>query len=284
MDQDIGQGRTVVVTGASSGIGRACALGLEQRGFRVFATYRKDEDAESLRADGAGTLLPVRLDVVDPASIREAVAKVTEAIGDGGLHGLVNNAGIALAGPLEFLPVESVRNQLEVNVIGQVAVTQAFLPALRTSSGRIVNMGSISGRLAAPFVGPYAASKYALEAISDALRIELMPWDIDVSIIEPGAIDTPIWQRSEKRARELTEDFPPEAESLYGKAVDGLLRQIQRMKGTPTEPVVEAVVHALTADRPRARYVVGRDAKTRLWLAYVPTRFRDWLVAKTIYG
>lgn len=281
---NVGQGRAVLVTGASSGIGRACALHLDAIGFRVFATYRKPEDADSLRAAGSDRLSVVRLDVTEPDAIEAARVDLVNALGGDGLHGLVNNAGIAVAAPLEFLPTDALRQQLEVNVVGQMAVTQAFLPQLRAARGRIVNVSSISGRMAAPFVGAYAASKYALEALSDALRIELRPWDIRVALIEPGAIETPIWETSGRRAEAMRADYPPEAEEMYGPALQGLLRRIANMKGTPTGPVVDAIVDALTADRPRVRYVVGTDAKTRLWLTWLPDRLRDWIIAKTIYG
>ncbi len=176
--------KTVLITGASTGIGEACALWLQDRGYRVFAGVRKSTDAEALQQKSKGHLTPVLLDVADEASIREAVQFVLTQ--EPKLEGLVNNAGIAVAGPLEFVPLQELRRVLEVNVVGQVAVTQAFLPLLREARGRVVLMSSISGRVAAPLMGPYAASKFALEAIGDALRRELAPWGIEVSIIEPG--------------------------------------------------------------------------------------------------
>src|SRR5688500_3137446 len=182
----------VVITGASTGIGHACALDLDSHGCHVFAGVRREEDAERLRSERA-FIEPVRIDVTDADSIASARDRVGEAVGAAGLAGLVNNAGIAVPGPLEHLPIDELRRQLEVNLVGQVAVTQAFIPMLRTSRGRIVNIGSIGGRVALPMLGPYAASKHAIEGVSDSLRRELPPWGIEVSVVRPGPIATEIW-------------------------------------------------------------------------------------------
>jgi NAD(P)-dependent dehydrogenase (short-subunit alcohol dehydrogenase family) len=195
--------------------------------------------------------------------------------------GLVNNAGIAVGGPLEFLPLDDLRQQLEVNVVGPVAMAQAFLPLLRRGGGRIVQMGSVSGLFASPFLGPYSASKFALEALSDALRVELRPWGIHVSIIEPGVIATPIWRKSLAAADEALAEMPPALEELYGQTLGAVRREVQGLRGVPAARVADAVVHALTAARPRARYhVIGPSARVRLALAYLPSRLRDWLVAR----
>jgi NAD(P)-dependent dehydrogenase (short-subunit alcohol dehydrogenase family) len=220
--------------------------------------------------------------VTDEAAIQAVAREVEAAVGDAGLAGLVNNAGIAVAGPLEFLPPEELRRQLDVNVVGQLAVTQAFLPLLRRGHGRIVNMGSISGRLATPFVGPYSASKFALEALSDALRIELRPWGIQVAVIEPGGIATPIWERSIAVADRLLESMPQQAMEYYGKVAPAIRKSALRMgkKGTPPSAVADAVAHALTAPRPRTRYFVGERASfTARVIARLPDRLRDRLVA-----
>jgi NAD(P)-dependent dehydrogenase (short-subunit alcohol dehydrogenase family) len=212
--------RAVVITGASSGIGRATALELGRRRFQVFAGVRKPADGEHLAREGGASITPVTIDVTDGGSIQEAAAKVSSALGDRDLAGLVNNAGIAISGPLEFLPVEELRHQLEVNLIGQVAVTQAFQPLLRRARGRIVNTGSIGGRVAVPFLGPYAASKFAMEGLSDA--------------ISPDA-------------------------------------------------VAAVVAHALTAQRPKTRYVVGRTAKAMALLSrFLPDRAFDAVVARAM--
>ncbi|MEK7693262.1 MAG: SDR family oxidoreductase, partial [Chloroflexota bacterium] len=189
-----GSTRSVVITGASTGIGEACALHLDALGWRVFAGVRKGADGEALQRKASARLIPVRIDVTDQASIASACDAVAQELGARGLDGLVNNAGIAVAAPLEFVPIDDLRRQLEINVIGQIAVTQAFLALIRTARGRIVNIGSVSGKLATPFTGPYSASKFAMEALTDALRIELRPWKIEVSIVEPGSIATPIWE------------------------------------------------------------------------------------------
>jgi NAD(P)-dependent dehydrogenase (short-subunit alcohol dehydrogenase family) len=274
----------VVITGASTGIGEACALHLAGRGFRVLAGIRSPEDGERLAARGSGQIVPVRLDVTDGASISDAADTVARTLGATPLAGLVNNAGIAVAGPLEFLPLESLRRQLEINVVGQLAVTQAFLPMLRRDRGRIVNMSSASGRFASPFMGPYAASKFALEALSDSLRVELRPWGIHVALVEPGVIATPIWTKSLSAAEEMLAGVPAEAHALYGAAVQGIRDGVARIQGIPAERVAEVVAHALTARRPKFRYVLGRGARLRIGMSYLPTRLRDWIVSRAIPG
>ena len=270
---------TVLVTGASTGIGEATALHLKQLGFDAVGAVRKDQDAERLRSQGLRT---VKLDVADPASIAAARAE----LGDGPLAGLVNNAGIAVAGPLEFLPLDQLRLQLEVNVVGQLAVIQQFLPALRAGRGRIVNLSSIGGRFALPLVGPYNASKFALEGISDSLRRELHGQGVDVILIEPGGVKTPIWGKSNELADELQQQMPPEAERLYGRLIDGVRRatiEIAQEKGIEPNEVAEVIGKALTAKRPRTRYLVGTDAKIRGPMAKIlPDRLMDRAVARQL--
>jgi NAD(P)-dependent dehydrogenase (short-subunit alcohol dehydrogenase family) len=267
--------RSVLVSGASSGIGLASALRLARAGWRVHGGVRTEADTDALRALG---IEPVRLDVTDAAQI----AAAAEVIGDE-LHGLVDNAGIAVAAPLELVPLDELRHQLEVNVVGQVAVLQAMLPALRRSTGRVVLMGSIGGRSALPFLGPYAASKHALEAFADSLRVELRPFGIAVSIVEPGSIATPIWRKGAERAQVLSEDFEPERAALYAPAV-ARFREVALARGLGVDPdvVAKAVEHALTASRPKARYLVGRDAHLRAWIERLPTRLRDRVLARAL--
>jgi NAD(P)-dependent dehydrogenase (short-subunit alcohol dehydrogenase family) len=275
--------RAVVVTGASTGIGEAIAKRLDS-GFRVFAGVRKDEDAEKLRAAGAN-IEPVKIDVTDQASIDAAAATVHEAVGDQGLAGLVNNAGIAVSAPLEFLPVEELRHQLEVNTIGQHAVTQAFIPSIRTAKGRIVNISSIGGKIALPFAGAYAASKFAMEAISDSLRRELKPWGIEVVVVQPGGVVTPIWERGTDTANRILDDAPPEAAQLYGPLIETMRAQIAEItkNGMPPSDIAEVVHTALTASKPKTRYMVGKDAKQRARAAAIlPDRVFDRLVARTL--
>jgi NAD(P)-dependent dehydrogenase (short-subunit alcohol dehydrogenase family) len=272
---------TVLVTGASTGIGEATALHLKELGFDSVAAVRKQEDAERLAVSGLRT---VRLDVTDAESISAARAE----LGDGSLAGLVNNAGVAVAAPLEFLPIDQLRHQLEVNLIGQVAVTQAFLPALRAGRGRIVNVSSIGGRVATPLLGAYNASKFALEAISDSLRRELYTHGVDVIVIEPGGVKTPIWRKGDELASELIDAMPPEAGSLYGSQIAALRKETTKIATeTGIEPrgVAEAIGRALTAKRPRARYLVGRDAQTRAPVAaLLPDRVLDRIVARAMRG
>lgn len=272
--------KTVLITGASSGIGQACALWLEARGFRVFAGVRKEADGEALQAQSKGNVRPVLLDVVDKDSIAEASARVSGQANE--LDGLVNNAGVAVAGPLEFLPLEELRRQLEINVVGQIAVTQAFLPLLRPAKGRIVMMSSISGRVAAPMMGPYSASKFALEALSDALRRELRPWGLEVSVIEPGNIQTPIWSKGVNWGQQMRDNLPEAARQLYGRAIDAIIGYIRTQDGSGLSPdeVAKVVEHALSAPVPRTRYVVGQDAKVAaLMTRLLPDRWVDRFIA-----
>lgn len=275
--------RTVLVTGASSGIGEACVRHLDSLGFRVLAGFRDEAAGARLRAISP-RVHPLRLDVADAGSIGDAGDAVADALDGGPLAGLVNNAGIAVAAPLEFVPIDALRRQLEVNVVGQVAVTQAMLPLLRRGRGRVVFMGSISGRFASPFLGPYAASKFALEAIADALRLELRPWGMHVAIVEPGVIATPIWRKSLASALELADRMSPRAAELYGAALRGVEERVRTIGGIPPERVARVVAHALTARRPRARYLVGADARVGVALNALPTRLRDSLVARRMPG
>ncbi len=274
--------RNVVVTGASTGIGEACALRFDAMGFRVFAGVRKQADGDALKAKSSDTLTPLMLDVTDEATIAAAAKQVREATGDAGLAGLVNNAGISVNAPLEFVPLDRMRHQLEVNVVGQVAVTQAFLPLLRKGKGRIINIGSIAGRMAMMLGGPYSASKFAMEAITDSLRLELKPWGIEVIIVEPGAIATPIWEKSMSAARTMVAEMPPQAKELYKPALRMVTNAAQSSarNAVPTDHVVHAVEHALTAAKPRTRYIVGKDARMQRLIAHLPDRLRDWIVHK----
>jgi NAD(P)-dependent dehydrogenase (short-subunit alcohol dehydrogenase family) len=276
--------KTVLITGASKGIGRACALRLHRLGMRVLAGVRSERDGEALRAATSDLLVPLRLDVTSEDDIAAAASRVDALTGGEGLHGLVNNAGVAVAGPLEFLPPAELRRQLEINVVGQVAVTQALLPAIRRARGRIVLIGSVSGRSALPFTGAYAASKHALEAVADALRVELRPSGIDVVIVEPGVIATPIWATSIETGMRLRAAMPPELERLYGARLDGIRRRAERgMGGLPPDVVARAVEHALTSRRPRTRYLVGRDARLRVALRLLlPDRWRDALIERAL--
>lgn len=274
--------RCVLVTGASSGIGEATALRLAGAGWHVLSGVRTSADAERLRAAGGERLEPVTIDVTDAATI----AAAAEALGDEPLHGLVNNAGTALAMPLEFLPLDQLRRQLEVNLVGHVAVTQAFLPNLRSARGRIVNVGSIAGRSSLPFLGAYAASKHALEAVTDALRVELRPFGITVTVVEPGTIATPIWRKGGELFQQLAAEMPAELGELYGERI-AAFRDAAAAAGSraePAEEVAAVVVRALTGLHPKARYVVGRDARRRARVERLPTRLRDRVYERFLLG
>ena len=271
----------IVITGASTGIGAACARYLDGLGFTVWAGVRRKEDGEALARSTSARLRVLLLDVTDPDSITAATRTLTEALPEAGLAGLVNNAGISVAGPLELLPIAEVRTQFEVNVIGALAVTQALLPLLRRARGRIVNISSIAGLAATPFLGAYCSSKFALEAMSDALRLELAPWGIAVALVEPGAIQSQIWQRATMSATRTLGGVAPESLALYAQP---LARMQDVMAGAaaraiPAEAVARVVARALTVPSPRARYLVGKDARFRAVLKWLlPDSAQDRLL------
>jgi NAD(P)-dependent dehydrogenase (short-subunit alcohol dehydrogenase family) len=274
---NIREGSSVVVTGASSGIGRATALFVAARGFRVFAGVRNPKDGDLLRAEGGGGIVPLEIDVTDDRTIAAAVEAVTEAVGGGGLDGLVNNAGIATPAPVEYMSSEVMRRQFEVNVFGQVAVTQAFLPLIRQGRGRIVNIGSIGSHMAMPFGGALCGSKAAFTLLSDALRLELRPDGIHVALIEPGAIHTPAVDKTLGDADAVIGALPPEGRARYGERLRRFMRlgYERETAGSAPEVVAEAIHHALTADRPRLKYIVGAHAKG---LAALPRLLPDRLL------
>lgn len=276
-------GSTVLVTGASTGIGRATALRLAAAGWRVFAGVRRDADGRALADASAGSLTPVALDVTDPAQIAAAADSIADAVGGAGLAGLVNNAGIARGGPVEYLPVDDWRLQFEVNLFGQVAVTQAMMPLLRDARGRIVFIGSNSGRISTPMMAPYGASKFAIEALAASMRLELRPWGMKVVVVEPGAVKTAIWEKGRALADELEAVMPADAASRYGDQIAAIRKGIetQDRTGIPADRVAAVVEKALTADRPRARYQVGIDSHVSAAASRVlPDRLLDLAVAK----
>ena len=277
--------RSVLITGASTGIGAACALGLAARGWRVFAGVRRQEDGTTLTSKTTHTLIPVLLDVTQPDHIANTMQQIRDTVGDRGLHGLVNNAGIAIGGPLEFLPPEQVELQFRVNVFGAVSVTQACLPLLRTAGGRVVFTSSNSGFWCEPFLSIYGGSKHALEGVADSLRVELRPWGMHVSLIEPGMIKTPIWDKAREAAAHADEAFPPEAFELYSGPLEALRRMVNTTPAiaAPPERVARAVAHALEARRPKTRYRVGLDSRVQYYLRkLLPDRLRDWIGRKVM--
>jgi NAD(P)-dependent dehydrogenase (short-subunit alcohol dehydrogenase family) len=274
----------VLLTGASTGIGYATTYVLAKHGFIVFAGVRTEEDSKRLQSL-SDNVRPVYLDVQKPNDI----ADVTRTIDTSGvpLRGVVNNAGIAVAGPLECLPLEDLRRQFDVNVFGAVAVTQAALPLLRRGNGRIVFVSSVSGQIAPPFLGPYAASKFAIEALADSLRMELSQFGIRVSVIQPGNVKTPIWKKGRDEHNALLERMPAVAREYYEAAFDALVAATHREERTGIAPEVvgRTVLQALTAARPRARYAVGSPAAwQRRMAALLPEHLRDRLILRTVRG
>ncbi len=274
--------RSVVVTGASTGIGYAIAQLLAREGFHVFAGVRRQADADRLAEEIGDELTPLIFDVTDPEGVRDAARDVAARLGEATLAGLVNNAGVAVAGPLLHLPVEELRRQFETNVVAQVAVIQAFAPLLgadkaRTGErGRIVNISSISGRIAMPFTGPYAASKHALEALSDSLRRELMLYGVDVIVIEPGPIATPIWDKAE--AQDYTAFFKTDYREALTRLRSYMLKRGR--EGLPPERVAASVLRALVAPMPPARVAILAGKFANWWLPrLLPDRVLDRMVA-----
>ncbi|MEV7770199.1 SDR family NAD(P)-dependent oxidoreductase [Kitasatospora sp. NPDC086791] len=272
-------GRAVVITGASSGLGEACALHLSRVGFHVYAGVRRPEDGERLRAVATGRLTPLALDVTDEKSVWAAVRAVAGPAGEAGLWGLVNNAGIAVTAPLECVPHELMRRQVDTNVTGQLLVIQGFLPLLRAGAGRIVNVTSGLGNVAIPYLGAYAAAQFAKEALSDALRRELAPQRIPVVVVQPGAVLTPLWDKMSDQGIRALESAPKPVQDLYRGTFPRFMETNEtsaRTSRTTPDDVALAVFRALVARRPRTRYGVGRDAiGSRVLARLMPDRAID---------
>jgi NAD(P)-dependent dehydrogenase (short-subunit alcohol dehydrogenase family) len=275
---------SVVVTGASTGIGRAATKALAAKGFRVFGSVRRPADADSLVAEFGANVVPLLFDITDAAAVAAAAGVVGAALGQRTLAGLVNNAGIAVPGPLLQIPIDELRRQLEVNLVSQLAVTQAFAPLLGTDpartgrKGRIVMVSSVGGRRAMPFNGPYSASKFALEGLSESLRRELMLFGIDVVVVAPGTIETPIWDKAEMV------DLAPFAGSPY-EAPLARFRQLaltMGRQGLPADRVGAIIVRALTAARPKARYGVAPNPLGILLQTMLPSRMMDRMIARRL--
>ncbi|MBC8356232.1 MAG: SDR family NAD(P)-dependent oxidoreductase [Planctomycetes bacterium] len=285
MSHSASEGRSVLITGASTGIGAACALDLDKHGFRVFAGVRKEFDGEALQAKSSDRLTSVVIDVTQSKTIEQAAAKIKADVGEDGLYGLVNNAGILVPGPLECVPLDDIRRQYEVNVFGVIAVTQAMLPLVRAAEGRIINMGSISGKAAPPYLGAYASSKFALESITDVLRMELTRWKIDVSIVEPDSVATPIWGKLLETAAEMGKHLPESVRKLYEQDLTSMSKASVQMdkSGMSVDKVVYAVRHALTARRPKTRYPVGVRTHMAFFAArHLPDRTRDGFMRRAM--
>lgn len=277
--------KSVVVTGASTGIGWGCVKVLAGKGFHVFGSVRKQADADRLQKEFGASFTPLIFDVTDEAAVAAGARIVADKLGGEPLFGLVNNAGIANPGPLLHLDIKAFRQQMEVNVTGQLIVTQAFAPLLGAASdrktktpGRICMMSSVGGKQAAPFLGPYSASKFALEGLSEALRRELMIYGVDVIVIAPGAIATPIWDKAD------TVDVTGYANTVYAKPLEAVKRFMlaQGRKGFPPERIGETVYTALTAAKPKTRYVVTPDPVTNWMGLHLPKRMVDGAFAKQL--
>ncbi|MFI6488579.1 SDR family NAD(P)-dependent oxidoreductase [Streptomyces sp. NPDC050564] len=266
--------RTVLITGATGGVGGALARRLSGDGWIVYAAHRKPTDTEALR--GAG-LTPVLLDVTD----EESVAAAADIVGPR-LDALVNSAGIMGQGPVELVPAEAWRRQFEINVIGQAAVIRAFLPALRAAGGRIVNLGAVSARVTPPFFGPIAASKAALSALTQALRMELRHQGVKVSLVEPGAMDTAIFTTADKASAGMGWAGSPETLHRYAGVLDAVRTAAARQPLGPVAPAVNAVVRALTARRPDTLYTTGRDGRALALLRFLPDGVRDRLLLRAM--
>lgn len=267
---------SVLISGASRGIGRATALRLARAGWSVYATVRRPEDGEELVAEAAGAeVRALQLDVTDDAQI----AALEEAL-PARLEAIVNNAGIVVSGPLETLSAADVREQFEVNVVGAVALTNLVLPRLRTARGRIVFVSSLSGRISTPMTGAYNASKFAIEAIADAWRLELRPWGVKVVLVEPAMTDTDLWRNAPETLESEAAQMSAEHRDLYGEHLEGMRRTIPRIQkmAKPVDSVTATIERALTATRPRARYPVGADVRVQAALSGVtPDRVMDAL-------
>jgi NAD(P)-dependent dehydrogenase (short-subunit alcohol dehydrogenase family) len=282
--------KSVLITGASSGLGRAAATHLNALGYRVFAGVRTQESAEELSGlePSAGELIPVLLDVTDAASIDEAGDLVEQRCTDTGLWAVVNNAGVCVSAPLECVPIAVMRAQLETNIVGALAVSQRFLPLLRASKGRIINVSSSIGNVTPPFLGVCAASQFAGEGLSDALRRELRPLGVRVSVIQPGAVDTPIWRKMRVSADEIMAATPAHLAEVYRSRFTAFLdaneARAYASKTTPTD-YANAIAAALIAKRPKIRYRVGADSWTSaVARRVVPDRLMDTLIAVGVRG
>ncbi len=274
----------VLVTGCSSGIGRACAIALAQAGYKTFAGVRSEEDGRSLRSNSLPGLVPVQLDVRAPGSIQQVFDRLAREAHDTSFFGLVNNAGVSASGPVEFLDVAEIQEVLNVNLLGPVRLVQAFLPMLRESAGRIINICSGEAFLSTPINSAYCMSKYALEALSESLRMELAPMGIRVILVEPGGTKTRIMEKVAARFRDLGESLPSTAQKLYGKSMEARRRMPERGHLQPPEAVARVVRRALGDSRPKARYFVGADVRGAFMLGrLLPSSARD-AILRILFG
>jgi len=255
--------RVALIIGASSGIGRACAALMVRAGWTILAGVRKSSDAQKLKQEFGANIFPLIIDLEDAESITAAANQARTELGGRGLHGLVNVAGVGTTSPVEYIRAAEMQKIFTINVFGQIAVTQAFLPFIRQARGRIVNISSVGAHLAIPFGGLLNATKAAFGMLSDAMRLELRPFGIRVSVVEPGAVKTPAVEKTLGNPESVIRGMPPEGAERYGAMLREFTKRAysREMHGSPPEVVAKAVHHALTAKRPRIRYVVGKDAR-----------------------
>lgn len=277
------QEQAVLITGASTGIGRATALRLDAEGYRVFAGVRKEEDRQALRKEASKVLTPLLLDVTDSDAVADAVARVSGET-QGKLFGLVNNAGLSLNGPLELIPVSEIRKLFEVNVVGLLAVTRCFIPLLRKAQGRLINVSSGHGLLAIPDKSVYAASKFAVQAISDSLRLELRPFGVSVSNLVVGKVDTAVLGKILEERERLAKAADPTVLELYSPLFEFFDREVKDLPGITPEEVATVVAKAMTTQKPKAQYLVGPGARKMRTLSRLPRGLREGLMYKALYG
>ena len=275
------ENKAILITGSSTGIGKACALHLDKLGFKVYAGVRKQTDGDNLKKEASDRLTPIILDVTDTDSI-QAAANVIEKENDGELYGLINNAGIGISGVLEVTPIEEIRKLMEVNVIGLLAVTKAMIPLLRKGKGRIINIGSSSSLMAFPGGSVYCASKFAVRAITDSLRLELKHFGISVVMVAPGAIESEIWEKRKEYKAELRKRVKPEIAEHYKSLAKFGDKIEQVLKKIPAIEVAEVVANALISKKLKYYYCVGNDAKGAAKAAKLPKRLLDWMIMKRI--
>lgn len=273
--------KSVLITGASSGIGKACALHLDKMGLTVYAGVRKQIDADNLKKEASGNLEAVILDVTNSQSIKDAVDYLGKET-NGNLYGLVNNAGIGRGGALEVTPMEEIRKLMDVNLFGLMAVTQSFIPMLRNSRGRIINIGSTSSYLAVPGAAAYSVFKFAVKAVTDSLRLELIPFGIKVILVSPGAVESEIWEKGTKYKEEMRKSVNPEIAELYSQLRRFGDKLNEQVKKIPAIKVAKVVHDAFNSQKPKPYYIVGKDAKGAAKAARLPKWILDWILLKRI--
>jgi NAD(P)-dependent dehydrogenase (short-subunit alcohol dehydrogenase family) len=273
--------KSVLITGASSGIGKACAFYLDEMGYKIFAGVRKQADADNLKKEASDILEPVILDVTNSQSIKDAVDYIRKETNEN-LYGLVNNAGIGRGGALEVTPMDEIRKLMDVNLFGLLEVTQSFIPMLRKSKGRIINIGSTSGYLAFPGAAAYSASKFAVKAVTDSLRLELIPFGMKVILVSPGAVESAIWEKGTKYKEEMRKSVNPEIAELYSQLRRFGDKLNENVKKIPAIEVAKVVHTALNNKKTKPYYIVGKDAKGAAKAARLPKRILDWILLKRI--